>query len=344
MGSRIVLRSNLSDMGKTAGRARYFSPDIITHTQVLESQKFFTENYSSDPNMGMEPKNHNCIYLRAKNVGDADSEKQYANLYVNDYCLYNNPQTWEQHRVKTVSGESYSELGVIKPGDIAVTTDYFWYNPSKYNGKCCFVGTVGPEPTPDYGEINSWSKFTRWLDANPGAATRNMLVSDCYEVRDYEDIVHIDGLGQSAIMMFVVKAENLPDNTYFGIRCDAVSGLEKEQKYVAGDEQTHEFVQTVRIPTNFDDYLTSYGRLPAGSSGWPDNAVIMVSASIVQTRVSISQFLPLRNLQLMKLRHDKIGVASSRDEIEELLPGFYADEPKLGIPIGGCGHKFITCA
>lgn len=106
----------------------------------------------------------------------------------------------------------------------------------------------------------------------------------------------------------------------------------------------NQILTTVRIPTNFDDYLTSYGRLPAGSSGWPDNAVIMVSASIVQTRVSISQFLPLRNLQLMKLRHDKIGVASSRDEIEELLPGFYADEPKLGIPIGGCGHKFITCA
>lgn len=341
MGSSVVLRCNLDDKGKTQNRARYYSPDMITHKLVQNPLEYFTDCYAKDPNMEMEPENINFVYMRAKNYGDTASAPQYANLYVNDFCLYNNPANWEKNRVQTVNGRNYSELGVIEPGKVAVTNDYFRYEPKTHSGRCCFVGTVGSEKNPDYKDINTWQKYVNWLDTNPGVATRNMIVSRNYQVKDFEDLVNIGNIGQKAAMLFVVKGQNLPDKTTFGIKCDAIPKLSQEQVYLSSDEDSHEFMLTVYIPANFDNYLTVYGILSSGHE-WPDNAVILVSSSIVQTRASIAQFPELKVIRPIEFHHDIMGIASPKDAMEDALMGFYDDDIKLGIPIGSCGHTFIV--
>lgn len=340
MSSIILLRDSQSDSGQVPFSTSYKSPDIITYSQVNDPTSFFTSNYDSDPNIPVEPKNNNFIYTRLKNIGDETSDEVYVNLYANQLSLYMDPRKWESNRVPTVRGNNYSTISQIAPGEIAATDDYFLFNATKYNGNCCLVCSAGGEKNPDYSWINTRDKYFNWVADNPNVATRNMVTSYSYTVKQFEDLLNIsNNYPDEAAVIFEVSAYNLPDGTTYGIKCDTLN-VNKNAKYDSNTPSTQKFLETAYLPPYYDNYVSFYGILPSGVSQWPKEAYISVAARVAFTLILQAD----KNLFIHKLpvRRYDTAMFSNRNikPLTENPTANFSSGIVLGVSLGECGHIY----
>lgn len=306
----------------------------------MTPQHFFTSNYSSDPNIPIEPKNNNFVYARVKNIGNEASGEVYVNLYANHLSLYMDPRKWEKNRISTVRGNKYSAIGSIAPNSIAATDDYFLFKATDFGGNCCFVCSAGNEKNPDYSWINTREKYFNWVADNPNVATRNMVTSYNYTVKHFEDIMNIsNNYSDEAAVILEVCAYNLPDGTEYGIKCDSLN-ISKSVKYDINNTGSHKFLETAYLPPYFDNYVSLYGILSQSVSQWPKEAYISVSA-----RVAFSSLLQadknhfLNRLSVQPFNTDMFLGINKKPQTENPTANF-SSGIVIGVSLGACGHIY----
>lgn len=340
MSSKILLRDDFSDTGQVPFATRFKSPDLITYKQALDPRSIFTANYTSDPNIPVEPKNNNYIYVRVKNIGDQTSDPLYVHLYANQLSLYLDPSRWQQNQIHTVGGSRYSFLPVVAPGKIGVTMDYFVFNAKSYNGNCCLVGVAGDTPRPDYSWIDSYQKYAAWVANNPNVATRNMVTSTSYAVREFEDRLNISNSYDSrAVVIFEVSAFGLPKGTIFGITCDSL-GVDASAKFDAAVPASQTFLANAYVPSGYDDYVSFYGVLPAGTSQWPVDAYITVAARIAFRADLLSNADSFIHRVSWRHYHAEQFVTDRLRPQANSAADAFAAGPLIGVPLGECGHIY----
>ena len=340
MPSTILLRDSQSDTGKVPFSTRYKSPDIITYNQVNNPTEFFSSNYNADPNIVVEPQNNNFIYARVKNIGDEASGEVYVNLYANHLSLYMDPRKWENNRVPTVRGNNYSTISKVNPGQIAATDDYFLFNAQKYNGNCCFVCSAGSEKNPDYSWINTRDKYFNWVANNPNVATRNMVTSYNYTIKQFEDLLNIsNNYDDEAAVIFEVSAFNLPNGTTYGIKCDTLN-INKSVKYDSNTPSSQKFLDNAYLPANYDNYISLYGELPSGVTKWPNEAYITVAARVAFTS-SIANDTSSFVHKILTYKYDtEIFSKKLIKPLTEKPTANFSSGIVLGVSLGECGHIY----
>lgn len=340
MASKILLRDSLTDVGKTPLQTCYKSPDIITYRQTADPTGTFSANYGEDPNIPVEPMNNNFIYARVKNIGDQPSGAIYVNLYANHLSLYMDPRKWEKNRVKTVRGNNYATIANADAGQIVATEEYFLFNAQKFGGNSCFVCTAGAEKNPDYSWINTLDKYFDWVADNPNVATRNMVTSFQYTVKQFEDLLNIsNNYPDEAAVIFEVSAFNLPAGTTYGIRCDSLN-VNKSVKYDPNTPSTHKFLDNTYMPPYYDNYVSFFGELPSGSSNWPVDAYITVAARVAFTSAAAND--PTSFVHKLKaVRYDPELFAQKAVRPLTANPtAHFTSGVVLGVPLGECGHIY----
>ncbi len=334
MPGKILLRGSLSDTGQVPHRTLYSSPDIITHDQVKDSSDYFKQNYNSDPNQTVETLNNNFIYVRVKNIGNADTEENYVHLFSHVTSLYVNPNNCESSRISTIRGNRYSTLAPIKKGEIAATSDYFLFNGTqKYGTNCCFACVVSTEKKPDFTYIRSWEQYCNWIYNNPNIATRNMVRTLSYRKRQFEDLYNISNPYTGSVhVIYQIEAHNLVEGTVYGIESVTVDSRKAEKKF-SSDEDSHSIQTIGTMEQGFDDFVRIYGILPNEGQSWPDDAYFTVTSRIAYA-----------DNQLPRLS-DKVPLTQFRttafhNPVPRLLESKCANNIIIGIPIGMCCHSF----
>lgn len=337
MAGKILLRGSLTETEQKHSASTYSSPDIITHDQVRSPNDYFAKNYDSDPNQCVETLNNNYIYARVKNIGNEATEENYVHLYSHVTSLYLNPQNWEKYKISTIGGNLYSTLPSIKKGEIAVTSDYFLFNGTKqYGTNCCFVCVVCTDKNPDFSYLKSYMEYYDWIHDNLNVAARNMRISSNYRQRQLEDLYNISNpYSNPAHVIYQITAHELVAGTVYGLETATIDGGKSEKIYSA-ETSTHSIQVIGTLEPGFDDYINIYGILPEGCTTWPDGAYIEVTARIAYA--DTASFLSARPDRLSLPRYRLSGFANtapralSRNTLNDII---------IGIPIGGCTHKFV---
>lgn len=351
MGSKILVRDNMSDGGGKTPYMSYSSPDIITHSQVGDPKSFFTGNYASDPNEPLGTQNDNYIYVRAKNIGDAASEELYVNLYANQLSLYLDPQKWEKNRIPTIRGNQYSTIDALAKGEIGVTKDYFLFKREKY-GNSCFVTAIGSDKNPDFTWIRSWNDYVEWVTANSNVAARNMATYKEKEKRQYENHLNLSNPYETAatFMISVEANDKVPDSTKFGIESKTFQ-IQHEETCSSTKKK---FSVTTTLQPGQDDYITFYGALGSAAGNWPTGASLIVRAVLVQFEMDVVHDRGV--LQTMKEdgyfrnarylltpdEKDRLYGKAPSVKVQSLTADSAASMgPVFGLIIGECGVRYI---
>lgn len=337
MAGKILLRGSLTETEQKHSTSTYSSPDIITHDQVSNPTVFFTQNYDSDPNQYVETLNNNYIYARVKNIGDEATEENYVHLFSHVTSLYLNPKNWEKYRISTVGGNRYSTLPPIKKDEIAATSDYFLFNGTKqYGTNCCFACVVCRDKNPDFSYLNSYVEYYDWIHDNLNVAARNMRTTNNYRQRQFEDLYNISNpYSNSAHVIYQITAHGLVSGTTYGLETVTIDGKKTEKKYT-DETSTHSIQAIGTLEAGYDDYISIYGILPEGSTAWPDGAYFEITARIAYA--DSASFLSARPDRLSLERYRLSSFANpapralSRSTLNDII---------IGIPIGGCTHKFV---
>lgn len=353
MGDKILLRDNSKDDGTKVTNLSYSSPDIITHSQVADPKRFFTDNYTSDPNEALGTQNDNFIYVRVKNIGDAKSQQVYVNLYANQLSLYLNPQNWEKNRISTIRKNQYSTIDSLAANEIGVTDDYFLFHRPDYKNSC-FVAVAGSEPNPDFTWINSWAKYVDWVTKNVNVAARNMVTYKEKQVRQYENYLNLSNpYSMPALFLITVEANaQVPDGTKYGIKSGAF-GIQREETCSSTNRK---FSVTATLQPGDDDYIDFYGALQDASSAWPAGACLIVRAILVQFGMDVAHDKAVlqsvekegifRNARYI-LTPEEYKCFDSESPVVKIASasqnalGQEANIPAFGLMIGECGVRYV---
>lgn len=301
----------------------------------------------------MSTQNDNFIYVRVKNIGDADSQTIYVNLYANQLSLYLNPQNWEKNRISTIRKNSYSTINSLAPGEIGVTDDYFLFHRPDY-GNSCFVAVADSDPNPDFTWIDSWSKYVDWVTKNANVAARNMVTYKEKQTKQYENYLNLSNpYSTPALFLITVEVnDQVPAGTKYGIKSDTF----KIQHEEVCSSTNRKFSITTTLQPGQDDYINFYGALQNTSSAWPAGACLIVRAILVQFGIDAARDnAVLQSVEEKGLFRNARYILTPEENkyFDNELPsvkissagnntlGQKATIPAFGLIIGECGVRYV---
>lgn len=274
--NNILIRTSLSDEGIIGKRNfSYGSPDMISHTQVEDPKKFFTDNYGRDVNMPLDKNSGtNFVYIRGKNKAATGTEtKGYVWLYCCGSSLFMKPSLWSGKKVYTAKGESCASVSSGSQNEIVVTSDPFLLNALAVQ-YFCMVSIITNEKK-EYlpQDFVSYDQFNYWVRTNIGVGVRNFNVligSIVYDFQRLDLLSNPEDKEKAA--MFVVTWSGLPDGYTVGVKCDAIPDLAKS---TVSSGNTHSLAAAAIIPAGFDGYVETYAYNGDKKIGFPEGAVII---------------------------------------------------------------------
>ena len=306
--NKLLFRTYLYDTGKEHRNATCSSPDIISHGQVPDPSRFFSDNYSSDPN---QPANRqlktNLIYTRVNNYQNLNEPVVgYIRLYKSWSSLYLNPETWLKNRLLTPQGKSYARVETEPGKNIAVAEDLFVIDGTS-SPSFCLLGVVNTDTIETIPEISGYSDYLEWIHSNPAVCARNLSVISAGTREDLGELYYYCNPEDHDIpVTFVFNVFNLPNKTLIGLTCESLK-LSKE-KQVDASECSIEL--KVNVPAGFKGYIKAYASLPAGTV-WPADARTNIESHLDAKpsdrifRFGVSPSLVLKNTNLLSSYHSE---------------------------------------
>lgn len=280
MANTFLLRDNLNDYGEVPSKGSYYSsPDLIVHELVADPQAFFESNYDSDVNQRIKSGAMvNFIYGRVKNLG-TEIRPAFLRLYAAKSSLFMTPSRWKPNVVKTAEGEEWIAMGLVNPGNIAVTPNPFAFN-AQNSQTFCHVGYVSSDPheIPDIPDrFNSYDEFVHWIHLNPHIALRNFSV--IYSSRSSEE--RLDDISNPTdeskfLGLRVTLTGGFPKDTLVEVNCP-VAGIKHETKVVAECTQEVRLTWSGEITAGGKGYVHTIVFLPKGAV-WPQGGILRVEA------------------------------------------------------------------
>lgn len=270
--NKILMRTSLDDEGVVGKRNfTYKSPDMISHTQVLNEKEFFSANYDSDPNMPLDKNSGtNFVYLRGKSKNEGVSG--YMWLYCCGSSLFMKPSLWKNKKLYTVEGQSCVMISATEKDEIVVTDKPFVLN-GLVNEHFCMVAITTDkkeECIPD--DFATYDQFNYWVRTNMGVAVRNFTVLKNGLYYDYQRLDILSNPEDEEMpAMIKVSWTGIPDGYYVGVKCDSLPDLEKQ---VETSSAVHSMAASTILPVGFEGYVETFAYNTDGESSFPENATI----------------------------------------------------------------------
>lgn len=300
--NKLLFRAHLNDTGKEHRNAICSSPDIISHEQVLDPSRFFSENYHSDPNQpANEQLKTNLIYTRVNNYQSLNEPiVGYIRLYKSWTSLYLDPENWVKNRLLTPQGKSCVRVETVPGKNIAVAEDLFVIDGTSAPS-FCLLGVVNTDTVETIPQIRGYADYVEWIHSNLAVCARNLAVIAAGTREDLGELYYYCNPEDHDILVtFVFNVFNLPNKTLIGITCESLNLFNEKQ--VEASECNIEL--QVNVPTGFKGYIKVYASLPPGAV-WPADARTNIESHLNAKpsdrifRFGVSPSLVLKNRNLL---------------------------------------------
>jgi len=269
-----LMRDSVSDTGQVPSPGYpYSSPDIIAHAQVADPNRFFTDNYASDPNQPVEAGSRiNPVYVRAKNLSDQPLNNYYISVFRADTSLFLRPSIWRNNPLSTAEGNSSVSLpATVAPGAVAVGSAPFLLNAVNSNLFCC-IGIAGPTATPQIpNDFPNYESYITWVRNARNICGRNLNKVRSYPNRWFERLDTFSNPSTTDYVptLFQVTVRGtLPAGSTFGLQC-APLGIATNWNIANGPVQT----TSGMTPPDFDGTVTTWAILPTNTPWPPDTSI-----------------------------------------------------------------------
>jgi hypothetical protein len=219
----LYLRHTFQDTGiyPTAGTLSS-SPDVIPlgGSPVSDPQQLITDdNWTKDYGSSTNASEPNYIYLRGRNLGEAQTEGRLY-LYYSPASLLLWPtdpldpaKGWANHPLKTSFGE---EFQTVRPaaGERFVTAEGFRWIPEPIsNDHYCLVGRIStdanPNPIPAVGTLTD---FATYISTHPDMAWRNVTTINPANPVSTAIVNYSQG-SQGGETYLILRCENAPNGS-----------------------------------------------------------------------------------------------------------------------------------
>lgn len=261
----LYFRHNFQDTGiyPTAGTLSA-SPDIIPLGQSAPSDPQYLiadENWTRDLGASTNADQANYIYLRGRNLGEAETEGRLY-LYYSPASLLlwptdpvNPTKGWATRPLSTSSGEKFQ---IVKPkaGERFVTREGFRWVPAQINNDhYCLIARVSTERNPNpIPQVGNLTDFAKYISEHPDMAWRNVVTINPSSPTSTNVVNYSQG-SQGGDVYLILRCDNVPN----GSRVEFSSGTPGPDPmvYMAGTVQNTDTTQGPRYS------LTLYTNIPA---------------------------------------------------------------------------------
>lgn len=334
MGSGLLMRTCLDDVGQIPAHCTYSSPDVIIHEQVANHKTVFSaaDSYSNDPNQQLKSGQAvNFMYARCKNLSSVE-KKAYMHLYASRYSLFLNPSQWKQTKLKTQDGKGYTQTDTIPAGGVGVGNELLIIDGQL--GRPCIVGIVldqtGEPDIPD--KFSSYDDYTKWIKENTHICMNNLYVLNT-PVTDYESLDDFSNPGRERTpILFMVSLDDavFPDKTKIVVECSLL-GINETFTYKASSPLEKAFTVSGVVPVGYSGYIRTSVFLPSGSK-WPEGGMVnrTVFAGVRITSVA-ARYAIAPETMFMRIKPEN-----------SVFKAVGADKFTAGllIPVGVCGTVY----
>lgn len=283
--SGILVRDNTGDTGviPSPGRA-YRSPDIICVQQATYADpagQFGTaQSYSSDPNQTLIAGQNNNFYVRGKNLAAASlGGKMY--VYWSKSSLLLVLDEWIDQPLSSYVGgrlQGFVDLPQIASSQVTVGATAFNWTPPPIssNDHFCMVGAVNDQthawPPQTMPTFPTMGDFVLWVREHQNICWRNLTLVANPSIPDWDRLDSFTNKWAKDVPLFVkvVCSAQVLEHTTIQVLCQA---LNLNETFDGMPGQTF-FTKVVVCPANFDGFVETMARLPAGVTSWPEGAEI----------------------------------------------------------------------
>lgn len=219
----LYFRHNFQDTGKypTSGSLSA-SPDIIPLGQnPISDPKYLIadENWDKDYGSSTNASQANYIYLRGRNLGQAETEGRVY-LYYSPGSLLLWPtdpldpnKGWARRPLSTSFGENFQ---VVRPkgGERFVTKEGFLWVPEPiYNDHYCLVGRVSTERDPNpIPEVGTLTDFAKYISEHPNMAWRNVVTINPAHPVTTTRVNYSQG-SEGGEVYLILRCDNVPNGS-----------------------------------------------------------------------------------------------------------------------------------
>lgn len=282
----IFMRSKLGQGNTIPKTTTSSSPDIIPYgiAPVSDPQKFFRDNYDTDPGKTLLAEQTNYVYLRGKNYSSdriEDTGDQKPQLWWVKSSLLTYPDKWNEI-TETPTGEPNTLL--VDGGAVGVATQpYIWVPENVGSGyHYCMIARVPspgyPNTIPDTVQISDFASF---IAQNGGIAWRNVSVQNASTLTLSNEKLDYDQGTQASKITFTLKCTNIPINSivsFSGGAAGPTPPIYLPPTVVTSDTSFNTGIDS-DVPANYSSKIYVNFQAPSGVTTLPEGAKFIIEAS-----------------------------------------------------------------